>query len=230
MNKQDIINLVGLAEYKLAARLLRQDSARPDYGKISSGVGMDCKLPHDIADAIWESEGSWRDLIVLFFSIYDDMPAYGHLMHCAIHCYPDLSESDRDFWWEQVCDRLNGDDLAIKQPLLYSLWCDYFEISRNVAQAWEAMVYSKHATPKLMQTILPYSGPVPYSLKRYLYRELVLNPSFHQAIFDSLTGSFIDVYGSIEKYDALDILSRLELPSELSEARSYLEEKLKEDN
>jgi hypothetical protein len=92
------------------------------------------------------------------------------------------------------------------------------------------MVYSKHATPELMRTILPHSGPVPYSLKRYLYRELVLDPSFHQAIFESLVGSFLDAYGSIEKHDAIDILARLELPIELLEAKSYLKAKLKEDN
>jgi hypothetical protein len=90
------------------------------------------------------------------------------------------------------------------------------------------MVYSKHATPALIKTILPHSGPVPYSLKRYLYRELVLDPSYHQAIFESLVGSFLDAYGSIENHDAIDILSRLELPIESEEARSYLEAKLKE--
>jgi hypothetical protein len=80
MNKQDIIDLVGLAEYELAARLLRQDSGRPDYWKVSSG-GVS-NLPHKIADTIWKSEGSWLDRIALFFSIYDEIPAYGQLMYC----------------------------------------------------------------------------------------------------------------------------------------------------
>jgi hypothetical protein len=125
MNKQDIIASVGLAEYELAARSLREDSARIDSWKVSNGVVSD--LPHDIADLIWKSEGSWHDRIALFFSIYDDMPGYGHLMHCAIYGYPNFSESERDFWWEQVCDRLKGEDPALKNPLLYTIWCDYFE-------------------------------------------------------------------------------------------------------
>jgi hypothetical protein len=110
------------------------------------------------------------------------------------------------------------------------LWCDYFEDSETVAHTWEVMVYSQHATPELMKTILPYSGPVPYGLKRYLYKELLLDPSFHQAIFESILRSVIDVYGSIDKQDALKILSQLQLEGIDLEARTAIEEILEKDD
>ena len=217
MNKQDIINRVGLEKYQSAMRWFREDSARNDYGSNntrdnSSSIDLTVQdLPHEIEDEIWKSKGSEKDRIFLFFSIYDDIPTYGLLMPANCGRYSHFSESDRALWWTQVCERLKGNDLAIQKPLLYGLWCDYFEDPKTVAEVWEVMVYSNHATPTLIQTILPYSGPVPYTLKRYLYRELLQDRAFHQAIFHSLISSVTDVYGSIDREDALHTLSQLHL-------------------
>ncbi len=235
MNKQEIIDRVGQEKYAAASAWFRTDSVSDDYGSNSHRPPSEPSdssipdLPREIKDWIWESEGSLPEQLVLLFSIYDDLPCYSFLSDIAVD-YPQFSEAERAFWWTQVCERLKGEDIALKKPLLYSLWCDYFESGRTVAHVWEIMVYSQHATPELMKTILTYAGPVPYSLKRYLYKELLLDSSFHSAIFVSIVRSIIDVCGSIEKEEALQILSQLQLEGTDLEDRPTIEEFLRKQD
>ena len=55
---------------------------RGSAGRPSLNIG----LPHEICDLIWEGPAPWRTKISLFFEIYDEMPAYGHLLY-AKHYY-----------------------------------------------------------------------------------------------------------------------------------------------
>ncbi len=210
MNKQALIASVGAERYDAAARSLRADSARTDFGRGPAGSPSD--LPHEITDLIWAPDQSFHHRIELFFAVYDDMPAYGHLMY-SVHHYPYFDASDRSFWWGHVRTRLVSPDPAIRQPLLYCLWCDYFEDPDTVAEAWRAVTALPHRSRDLLKAVLPVSGPVPYPIKRSLYRELLRDAEFHEAIFRSIQRSVFDVYGNVDARHALRLLSRLSLPA-----------------
>ncbi len=210
MNKQALIASVGAERYETAARLLRADSARADYGRGAAASPSD--LPHEITDLIWATDQSSHHRIGLLFAVYDDMPAYGHLMY-SVHHYPSFNASDRSYWWDQVRARVVSPDPAIRQPLLYCLWCDYFEDPDTVAEAWHAVTARPHRSGALLNAVLPVSGPVPYAMKRSLYRELLRDATFHEAIFRSIQRSVFDIYGEVDARHALRLLSRLSLPA-----------------
>lgn len=194
----------------------RADSSRPDYGGRGS-VGASPELPHDIADLIWKTPGPWQERIALCFAIYDDMPAYAHLMY-AVDRYRDFSPEDQRRWWDEVRTRLNSPDAAIRQPLEYALAVDFFEDTGRVNEAWEALTRAE-ASPALLRAVLRASGPAPWPLKAALYEQLLSDPPSHQTILESLYWSTSDVNAKFDKAAVRQILSRLQLPPGLAYER-----------
>jgi hypothetical protein len=160
---------------------------------------------------IWEADIPWADRLDLFFTIYDDMPCYAHLMYAQSR-YLDFGPSDRERWWSEVRVRLGSPDLALKQPIQYALWCDFFEDSKTVDEAW-AELTRPDASHAILKAVLPMSGPVPYALKAPVYERLLSDSNWHGAIFESLLRSAFDVQGKIDKRAARHVLSKLTLPA-----------------
>lgn len=78
----------------------------PDYGRDLGRYGPELDLPHELTDLIWDDgSGGWCEGIELFFAVYDDMPAYGHLMYVKHH-YAEFGPADRERWWLAACTRL----------------------------------------------------------------------------------------------------------------------------
>jgi len=66
---------------------------------------------------------------------------------------------------------------------------------------------------------------VPYGLKASLYERLLPDLQWHVAIFTSLLGSAVDVFGKVDKKEARRVLSQLRLPADfegIHELRSKL--------
>jgi hypothetical protein len=223
MTKAEVISKVGQREYQDACVRARHDADRPDFGRDLGKGEITSDLPHQITDLIWGGDCTWREKIALFFEIYDDMPGYGHLMYVTHH-YRDFSMTDRQAWWALVRERLASGDLALDQPLAYSLWCDFFEDAGTVAEAW-AEVASEAAPERVLRAALRASGPVPYPLKRRVYDRLLPDPAWHGAIFESLLYSAFDYFGQIEPADACVLLTSLQLAAD-TEHLSMLREKI----
>jgi hypothetical protein len=206
MTLDEIVARIGEERFRAEAEIARKDASRPDYG---SGSGATVDVPHEIEEWIWDTENPWVERVALFFSVYDTMPSYGHLMYTTSR-YREFDPDARKLWWGEVRVRLIGPDLALKQPLAYSLWCDYFEDARTVEEAWSELT-RPDAPPALLRVVLRNSDPVPFVLKQHLYERLIAEPAWHDSIFESLLGSAFDVYGQIEIPAARVILDRLRL-------------------
>ena len=101
VTKSDVIRKVGEQTYLDACASARRDAARSDYGR---GMGWGeplADIPHQVTDLIWDGDWPWRVKLRLFFDIYDDMPAYGHLMYVPHH-YSHFSQADNQEWWAGV--------------------------------------------------------------------------------------------------------------------------------
>jgi hypothetical protein len=210
MTREDIVELVGRDRYETECAIARSDASRADYGR---GAGASLTIPHEIDEALWDGAGSWSEKVSHFFEIYDEMPAYTHLMYVQSR-FRDFDPEARSAWWNEIRARLNGLDSALRGPLLYSLWCDFFEDDVLVSEAWAALTGSD-ATETSLRAVLPISGPVPFDLKQELYRHLIDDASWHIPIFESLLGSAFDVLGKIDRDSAGRILRKLRLPSDL---------------
>ena len=215
MTKGELVEIVGRERYRRECELARADAVRQDYGRDSGEHLADLELPHELEHSIWDDgRDGWPERIALLFAVYDDMPAYGHLMY-ARDRYSEFAPEDRERWWSAVRARLAGSDAALRQPLQYSLWCDFFEDPDTVEEAWGA-VTRPDAAAALLRAVLPVSGPVPYELKSPVYERLLGDPAWHEAIFESLLGSAFDVYGDVDKEAARRTLSRLQFTAGLA--------------
>jgi len=223
VTKSDVIRKVGEQTYLDACASARRDAARSDYGR---GMGWGeplADIPHQVTDLIWDGDWPWRVKLRLFFEIYDDMPAYGHLMYLPHH-YSHFSLADNQEWWAGVRARLASGDPSLAQPLAYSLWCDSFEHPDRVEQAWSELSGESVPEPAL-RIVLLSSGPVPYPLKRRVYDRLIADAGWHGAIFQSLLNSAFDVFGLIDARDACELLTRLQ-PAPDTEQLATLRNKL----
>jgi hypothetical protein len=210
MTYDDIVALVGLEQYQAECAIARRDAERPNYGR---GGGGELSSPHEIEELIWEQPVTWSNRIDLFFRIYDDMPAYANLMY-ADSRYAEFDDDGRRSWWDEVKKRLASSEVALRQPLLYALWCDFFEDADTVEDAWNALTGAT-VPESVLRLILPISGAVPYTLKRSVYDRLIADPSWHVPIFESLLGSAFDYFGQVEQSDARHVLDRLRLAGDL---------------
>jgi hypothetical protein len=216
MIKELIVARVGAKEWREACTAAKASAADPRFESSSPVVeGANArleKIPHEIETYIWDGDLSPEARIDLLFEVYDDMPAYGHLMY-AKHNYTRLPPAQRQEFWRFVRDRLAGDDLALRQPLEYSLWCDFFEDQDTVHEAWNALV-TPDASSRLLESVLLHSGPVPYDLKRRLYDRLLPDPKWHPFIFRSLLHSRFDYFGDFDPKHAEKLLRRLKIPED----------------
>ncbi|WP_346356095.1 hypothetical protein [Azotosporobacter soli] len=216
-----IKGIVGQAEYEEACRQMPQEAA--NLMRWRSGC-VNSPVPYKISDLIWAEEKTVRSKLDAIFAIYEELPAYALLAGIAEH-WKELGASERNSVWARFRGYLYSDEESVSRPVEYTLWCDYFENPKRVAEAWLQMLTPPRSL-KQVEKLLFVSGPVPYWLKKTLYEEIIQEDNYHEAIFTSLLGSRFDILGDIDKADAGAILHRLTLepsPPQFEMLRAALE-------
>ncbi|WP_245691820.1 hypothetical protein [Streptomyces katrae] len=92
------------------------------------------------------------------------------------------------------------------------------DIDRVVAEPSAALL-------RRARRVLECSGPVRWAVKEPTYRTAMRLPALHPAVFCGIRASFHDVYGDLEPAAALNLLGRLDLPTDtrhLAELRHVL--------
>ena len=208
LNHEVLVASVGIAEYREACEAARADAAREDYGR--GFPTFDSYIAHDLDDRVWDSELPVSSKLGLAFGLYEDMPSSAFLM-CLYFRYSDLPEREQELFWDWIRAQLSSEDPALRAPVAYSLWCDWFEDPAMVDVAWSELARTD-APDRVLQEALVSSGPVPFRLKSALYDELLPEQRWHYYIFQSLLHSQFDVYGKIDKREARRIFKKLRLP------------------
>jgi len=209
--KQEVIESIGIDRWRQGATAARLAAPMTGYGrKIEEPEGSN--IPHEIERLIWDDPGSWRDKISLLFELYDQFPAYAHLMYARGE-YQDFPAADRQFFWDELLKRLGDPDDALGEPIAYALWCDWFEHPSSVEEAW-GIVTAEGVPVQALKRALIASGPVPFHLKEAVYRRLIKDPSWHYYIFRSLLHSAYDVLGQLDRHRAGEWLDRLQTPAD----------------
>ena len=206
MTKADIIASVGQSRYDEASRILRKQTTGPDP-----------KLPHEVSPAVWDTPLPPIEQIALFFQLYDDLPSYAMLMY-ATHVYPDFGERSRDLWWSECFKRVSDGGDEVREPILYALWCDYFENPALVEEVWKRAC--AHDDVHVVEGILRVSGPVPWPLKAPLYEAAAKDAAWHMPLLEGLAGSAFNAFGDIDPAAARQLLARMHLPAD---APGYVE-------
>lgn len=178
-----------------------------DYSELKKRVGDD---PYDLAAAIQSECVSAAERIPALFEAFEDLPSYGMVMYLKWE-FDEAPEGLRTEILTRFLRYLEGEDEALVEPVLYTLWCDYFEDPRTVEETWQHLV-GPTTPPLVLQRILPRCGPVPWRLKRSLLESLVEDPRWHRHVFECLLYSFLDVYGDIDIKEAKRMFNRLDLP------------------
>ena len=128
----------------------------------------------------------------------------------STHFYKEFSVGEKALWWAGVRERLGSSDAALRNPLEYSLWCDYFENTETVEEAWQALT-SDASNERILRCVIKASGPVPYELKRTLYEQLAERLEWQQPIFEALFYSAHDFFGQIDPTHAGHLVARLQI-------------------
>ena len=184
----------------------------------------DYEMASDIVETIWESELKTESKISLVFQLYRKAPDYTWLSEMDIHYLWEVNLKTREIFWIEMRRLVSEEDDCLAAPACYLLWCGPFEDPNHVDEAWAAMT-SNGVTEKTLQRLLINSGPVPYSLKRTLYEQLIQKEQWHYFIFRSLLHSAFDYYGQIDIADANRVLQKLNIPND-TEHLDKLKEKL----
>ena len=210
MDHEALIASVGASRYREACEAARADSVRADYGRGEPTFNSD--IPLELFDQVWESELPHSRKLDLVLKLYDEMPCYSYLSSLSMW-FSDLGSNVRARFWKWVRSKLSSDDPAFPPPVAYSLWCDFFENSKTVEEAWSEVARTD-LPDSALQLVLIHSGPVPFPLKRALYQRLLPQERWHYYIFRSLLHSEFDVNGDIDHEEAGRVLSRLGIPAD----------------
>jgi hypothetical protein len=152
------------------------------------------------------------ELVQTLTRVYREVPSYRLLYDLFCHCgYFDFSEEAREDFWDFAREMLSEESDALADPVAYVMWCDFFESSQRVTEAWNNLI-SDDAPRRRIERVLDASGPVPYDLKEPVYRRLLPEASWHYWIFRSLLHSSFDMYGKTDRGAAQTLLGRLRLP------------------
>jgi hypothetical protein len=175
---------------------------------LGSRDGPGAEVPHDVADHIWAATDDRLDLL---FAVYERMPCYALLMY-STGPYEDFDDAEKERFWALYRRLLEQPERRLADPVVYSLWVDYYEDPRTVEEAWRATTPLAGEWQPRIDRILPASGPVPYPLKAPLYERLLVDRRFHEPILEGLAGGARDVFGKLDAPQALVLLQRLRLP------------------
>tara|TARA_Y100001933_G_scaffold253751_1_gene294440 strand:+ start:565 stop:1239 length:675 start_codon:yes stop_codon:yes gene_type:complete len=210
MKKDDLVKLVDQKQYRLDCNLAKKQS--PFTGKSLKGNrGFNSDIPHDISDELWDLEIEESEKLRLFFELYNDMPCYGYLMYLHGEFKRSLSENGKVEVLNRFHEYLSSEFYEFKEPILYSLWCDYFEEIDLADYLWLELL-SRGRTTYLLKGLLSVSGPIEWSLKNELINELIADERYHESIYEAIRCAEYDVFGKIEHKQAYEFITKLKVP------------------
>jgi hypothetical protein len=188
---------------------------------LGSRDGPAAEVPHDVADHVW---AAGADRLELLFAVYERMPCYAVLMYSTGPFAEDFRDEEKERFWAAYRRLLEQPERRLAEPVLYSLWVDYFEDPSTVEEAWRETTAQTGDWEPRIRRLLPVSGPVPYALKAPLYLRLLPDRRFHEPILEGLVGGARDVFGKLDATKALQIVDKLRLPAtQTAELRRELE-------
>jgi len=210
MIKEDLLKNYNQMDYRNACEEAYKDAVvvHTEQGEDKSFNSM---IPHEINSDLWDLKINNADKINLFFELYEEMPCYGHLMYLCMAFKNDFNDDEKEIVLLKFKEYLKSDNEHFKTPIGYSLWCDYFEDIEVCELVWKRLLLNDESNVNLLKAVLSISGPVPWRLKTDLYSKLLTNSEWHNAIYQSILFSAFDVYGSVDRKEAMLILSRLEI-------------------
>lgn len=164
-------------------------------------------VPHDLSGRLWfDGKETLSERLTIAVELFGRMPCYANLMYWR---YADFDETTCARMWDAFREFLSDPRDAVAEPVVYSLWVDYFEDKRTVERAWrEASGPQEPRRPRLPRVVRA-SGPVPWKLKESLYGQLSVEGGWNEPLLAGLYGSCVDIYGSLEREPALRILRAL---------------------
>ena len=228
MNKQTIIAMIGVDSY--AAECANAYRAAPTTGLVPNPVYVS-DIPHVIDDRIWDgpSDLTNQEKVLLTFSIYEDLPCYG-LLYRHWNYYQGFDAATQQRYWAEVGRLLAADNPAWATPLEYALIVDWFEGCRaGEGDAIWAMLL-KDANDARLRSLIRGAPTAPWYLKSPLYATRLIDPAWHQDIYDSIAGSYALGYGQIDRVEAHTYLARLILPPPRDRERQTLMQELQSGN
>ncbi|MBC8159775.1 MAG: hypothetical protein H7Z42_01035 [Roseiflexaceae bacterium] len=198
--------------------------AAPYTGSSAAPTLYRSQVASQISDQIWYADQARSDSekIALTFEIYRDLPCYALLVEFGMH-YDPASQQAKAQFWAAAKRLLEGENLALAEPVAYMLAVDFFAFADRCDDAWYATT-ALPTTPTGLERVLRISSRVPYALKAELYGRLVGDRSWHPAILRSLYNSATDSFGAIDVAAAAALLAKLHVePSPMyQELRSLL--------
>ncbi|MBS1645742.1 MAG: hypothetical protein JST67_00235 [Bacteroidetes bacterium] len=184
-------------------------------------------LFQDFSEKIWDSSLSNSEKINASFQLYDLFPSYYHFLvpfYRALCSRTITKKNEKSAIWNGFVGYLSSQKGYYTNPLVYALWCHFFEDKNTVSESWHGLL--KNSTQAIRLLLLKEcSGPVPFYLKEPVYTALIKKPVHHAVIFTSLFHSAYDTYGRIDKKKAYDILQHLQI-SKKTKRYQLLDKKL----
>lgn len=207
MDRSAIIQYIGADTYAREAR--RATELAPYTGGPRRDMIYDSDIPYRILDRIWaDTELSDTQKVQLIFAIYHDMPCYALLGMIYTHDYRQLPPETQRYYLQQLRAFAADPQEALAQPVIYTLAVDFFDDEQLSQEAWMAIAQD-FTDRRLMQRILPISGPLAYVLKAQAYAALLADRTMHAAIFASLYASCFFEGGQIDPAPACLVLCQL---------------------
>lgn len=207
---QRIIAHVGPERYELACRYAWATAGGTGRDRDLSDVQMDAHdvvmVPHEVSDALFSdsapdplpgADDVLRHRAVL--EVYRQMPSYAVLMAMPAVRSPAVL----DVYGAAVRELLDEPDSRLADPMSYHLWCGDFESDDNVSEwIWGVVTHDIRAHPRRLARVLDIAGPIPWRLKRDLYRDLANDDQWKDAVRDSIAQSRADYFGQIDECEA----------------------------
>ncbi|HMQ04745.1 MAG TPA: hypothetical protein PKD26_12575 [Pyrinomonadaceae bacterium] len=177
----------------------------------------------ELSETVWQSSMPTGQKIELGFRLFELFPDYYHFLVPFYHLIRSngaIAEDQKQLVWKQFMDYLGADD-HYADPVGYVLWVEFFEDPETVVETWNGLIRSV-TKPSVLLRLLEHAGPVPYELKEQVYKELLADPGNHETIFKSLLYGAFDVYGKLDKDNALKLLSELTIDRDTSEYKQLM--------
>jgi hypothetical protein len=164
------------------------------------------------AHAVRFDGSSSAEAAALWLLFHELRPGYGAMMYLR-HVWLDLGPGDdvaRRWFVRQLAAMLLHGSEAVRKSASYSLWVDYFETARP-----EVDLVFRRLVAELPRAawagLLPYTGPVPWEAKRYLYRAASFEPGLHEGLARAIAACVWDIYGSIDVAEAAALFGTIDV-------------------
>ena len=212
MRFEELVAVVGKERYRAACEWAwRMAAGTGECWEPRSGARALDEVPHELADVWYDGKTSLADRVDLALRLYREMPCYANTMHLKSF-YGEFGTAEKRRFWDAYRAALDTDDDRLADPVVYSLWVDFYEDQDTVHEAWQETSRCDVAPwERRLQRVLDAAGPVPWHLKEPLFEQLVRDAGWHPFIFRALVGSAFDVYGALDRDAAQAWLERLEL-------------------